>query len=333
MTSVFMALLFLIFAVGLPVLSLSTNAAQTESGNTPDSGIVSEWFLLNGRLSRHGVNTSTFGGSLVFSVKPNTEYYVRLFVGNTVESNPLYDSLGYAQFEFNPSDVSVPPISYSSDWEDVYIGTGTLAYATYHFWTGSDTNYVMLTLIQNGTDSQSVLSALSRMQHGSYGLGIYEPLADRSTAKLTSGFSTPTQLDLSLSGYGGVGDYHFTVDVIYNNGNVANLLTDVSSGDYNFYSTSFSALGDDDRVRVTISDRFTSITNDILPNQPETSVPDVSIISSPEVDISVIPDVSLSVASGFGDVFSSAFSSLPSAITALLIPCFILFFVGWWLRK
>ena len=310
--------------------SLSVDAAQTESGNTPDSGTISEWFLLNGRLSRHGVNTSTFGGSLVFSVKPNTEYYVRLFIGNMVDSDPLFDSLGYAEFEVNPSDASVPPILYSNDWGDVYLTTGTLAYATYHFWTGSDTNYVMLTLIQDGTDSQSVLSALSRMQHGSFGLGIYERLADRSTAKLTFGFSTPRQLDLSLSGYGGVGDYHFTVDVIYNNGYVENLLTDVSAGDYSF---ALPAFDNDDRVRVTISDRFTSITNDILPDQSDTSVPDVSIISSPEIDISEIPDVSLSLTSGFGDVFSSAFSSIPSAITALLIPCFILFFVGWWLRK
>lgn len=310
--------------------SLSVDAAQTASGNTPDAGTVSEWFLLNGRLSRHGVNTSTFGGSLVFSVKPNTEYYVRLFVGNTAESNPLYDSLGYAQFEANPSDASVPPISYSSDWGDVYITSGTLAYAKYHFWTGSDTNYVMLTLMQNGTDSQSVLSALNRMQHGSFGLGIYEPLSDRSTAKLAFGLSTPRQLDLSLSGFGGVGDYHFTVDVIYNNGYVENLSTDVSAGDYSF---SLPAFDNDDRVRVTISDRFTSITNDILPDQSDISVPDVSIISSPEIDISDIPDVSLSVTSGFGDVFSSAFSSIPSAITALLIPCFILFFVGWWLKR
>lgn len=314
----------------LSSLSLSVDAAQTASGNTPDAGTVSEWFLLNGRLSRHGVNTSTFGGSLVFSVKPNTEYYVRLFVGNTAESNPLYDSLGYAQFEANPSDVSVPPISYSNDWGDVYITTGTLSYATYHFWTGSDTNYVMLTLIQNGTDSQSVLSALNRMQRGSFGLGIYERLTDRSTAKLTFGLSTPRQLDLSLSAFGGVGDYHFTVDVIYNNGYVENLATDVSAGDYSF---SLPAFDDDDYIRITLSDRFTTITNDIAPDQSETSAPDVSIISSPEIDTSAIPDVTLSVSDDFAYVFSGAFSSLPSAITALLIPCFILFFIGWWLKK
>lgn len=325
-----MAILFLIFAAGLPALSLSVDAAQTASGNTPDAGVVSEWFLLDGRLSRHGVNTSTFGGSLVFSVKPSTEYYVRLFVGNTADSDPLYDSLGFAQFEANPTDSSVPPISYSSDWGDVNVTTGTLAYATYHFWTGSDTNYVMLTLIQNGVDSESVLSALSRMQHGSYGLGIYEPLSDRSTAKLTFGLATPRQLDLSLSGFGGVGDYHFTVDVVYNNGFVENLVTDVLAGNYIFSLPSFD---NDDSVFVTISDRFTSITHNIIVDQLETSVPDVSIISSPEVDISDIPDVSLSVTSGFGDVFSSAFSSIPSALTAFLIPCFILFFVGWWLRK
>lgn len=325
-----MVLLFLTFVRVLPSLSLPVDAVQTESGNTPDSGLVSEWFLLNGRLSRHGVNTSSYGGSLVFSVKPNTEYYVRLFVGNTADSDPLYDSLGYAQFEANPSDASVPPISYSSDWGDVYVTTGTLAYATYHFWTGSDTNYVMLTLIQNGVDSESVLSALSRMQHGSFGLGIYERLVDRSTAKLTFGFSTPRQLDLSLSGYGGIGDYHFTVDIDYNNGYVENLATEVSAGNYSF---ALPAFDDDDYISITIYDRFTSVTNYIVPDQRETSVPDVSIISSPEVDISNIPDVSLSVASGFGDVFSSAFSSIPSAITALLIPCFILFFVGWWLRK
>lgn len=310
--------------------SLSVDAAQTASGNTPDAGTVSEWFLLNGRLSRHGVNTSTFGGSLVFSVKPNTEYYVRLFVGNTAESNPLYDSLGYAQFEANPSDASVPPISYSNDWGDVYITTGTLAYATYHFWTGSDTNYVMLTLIQDGTDSQSVLSALSRMQHGSYGLGIYEPLSDRSTAKLTFGLSTPRQLDFSLSGFGGVGDYHFTVNINYNNGYVENLMTEVPAGDYSF---ALPAFDDDDYISITIYDRFTSVTNDIVLDQTETSVPDVSIISSPEVDLDYIPETSISVDNGVADIIVNSWSLIPSEITALLIPVVLFSLVGWWLHK
>lgn len=316
-----MVLLCLIFVGVLPT-SISADAAQTASGNTPDAGTISDTRVANNMVvdGKEYFN-DTKGSSVIYSVMPDTEYNIRARIPTSIR---LSSSVAYFS--------SYPSLgSRCSTYLTNYTRHGD--YIIYNFTTSSDTSFVILSFRFYGTyDDYDDIIDLTKSFSNDIGdtLGLYAPLSDRSTAKLAFGLSTPRQLDLSLSGFGGIGDYHFTVDVVYNNGIIENLATDVSAG---YYSFSLPAFDNDDRVRVTISDRFTSITNDILLDQSEISVPDVSIISSPEVDIDYIPETSISVDNGVANIIVDSLSVIPSEITALLIPVVLFSLIGWWLHK
>ena len=310
--SILSAFLISIFVVGLSASSLPVNAAQTDAGNIPASGTISDTFVYNSLVVQDR-GEPPYGGSVIYSVLPETEYYIRVRV-----PSPSPASLYLHYFETYPS-VGSNALSYFGN----YVRNGD--YITFHFTTVPNAHFVVLSF----RFSNSYSNILSFIESSSIGdsLGLYLPLSNRSSAELTFGFVNPREIRLTLAGFGGVGDYMFTVDVNYSDDNSENLLYQVPSGNYTLVVPAFD---DGDYLTITISDILTSITTQVVPVIPDVNV---NTIPSPNVDISAIPDTSISVDADVADIFADTLNILPSEITALLIPVVLFCLVGWWMHK
>ena len=181
-----MVLLSLIFVGVLSASSLSVDAVQTESGNTPDSGTISDTFIDDNRVVKGGRDVSFYGGSVIYPVLPNTEYYVRILFETYTGSSLVMDTTMYF-FNNYPSPGSVPNSS-----TDFFVLTGNAI--TYHFTTNSSTYFVMLPLWSSDM-GYSYADIRSLIESASIGdtLGLYTPLSNQSTMSINQSF------DLSFS--------------------------------------------------------------------------------------------------------------------------------------
>lgn len=304
----------MIFAVVLSNSSLSVDAAQTASGNTPDAGTVSDIRVYNGNVVS-GSNPP-MGGSVIYSVLPSTEYYIRAFVPS---SSHVFTYINF--FKSYPSLGSnfIPVESSESFRKGDFI--------FYHFTTSSSTYFVTLSFRFNDsvTNYDTVRSFIQSASIGNT-VGLYTPLSNQSKMELNTSFDISFLVNCSASG--GVGSYGFSIDVIDNSNNVTRLYTNVSTGEY---FISILSVDDDSVIRVTVSD---SLGNSSVKDFSIDSLPEfVKQLPPPEVDIDYIPETSISVNNGVADIIVDSLSVIPSEITALLIPVVLLSLIGWWLHK
>ena len=293
--------------------SLSVDAAQTASGNTPDAGTISDTRVSNSIVVSG--SDPPMGGSVIYSVSPNTEYYIRAYV-------PVSSSVfPYIHFFTSYPSLGSSASFYSNDF------SRDGSFITFHFTTSSNTSFVVLSFRFNKsvTDYDTIRSFIKSASIGS-ALGLYLPLSNESKMNLNDSFDV--SFSFSFSASGGVGQYLFTADFIDDQGNVENLYNNVSAGDYTMV---LPAAGDNDTVRVTVSDYLgnTSVKNfnvDLIQHI-------VQQLPPPEIDVSNIPDTSISVDNGVADIIIDSWNVLPSEITALLIPVVLFSLIGWWLHK
>lgn len=294
--------------------SLLVDAAQTASGNTPDAGTVSDIRVYNGNVVS-GSNPP-MGGSVIYSVLPNTEYYIRAFVPS---SSQVYTYINF--FKSYPSLGShfIPVESSESFRKGDFI--------FYHFTTSSSTYFVTLSFRFNDsvTNYETVRSFIQSASIGDT-VGLYTPLSNQSKMELNASFDISFLVTCSASG--GVGSYGFSIDVIDNSNNVTRLYTNVSTGEY---FISILSVDDDNVIRVTVSD---SLGNSSVKDFSIDSLPEfVKQLPPPDVDLGLFPKSSLPVDDGVADIIVDSWSVIPSEITALLIPVVLFSLIGWWLHK
>lgn len=294
-------------------MSLSTNAAQTESGNTPDSGTISDTRVSNGNVVSG--SEPPMGGSVIYSVLPSTEYYIRTLVP------PSSQVFSYINFFNSYPSLGSRSTFYSND------SSRDGNFVTFHFTTSSSTHFVVLSFRFNDsvTNYDTVRSFIQSASIGDT-LGLYTPLSNQSKIELNVSFDISFLVTCSASG--GVGSYEFSIDVINNSHNVTRLYSNVSSGEY---FISILSVDDNSVIRVTVSD---SLGNSSVKNFDIDSLPEfVKQLPPPQVDISYIPETSISVDNGVADIIVDSWSVIPSEITALLIPVVLFCLVGWWMHK
>lgn len=308
-----MALLFLIFVGVLSSSSLSVDAAQTGAGNIPASGTISDTLVRNSTVISG--TDSPYGGSVVYSVSSDTEYYLRLRVPSS--SNVSF----YIHFFNSYPSLGSRASFYSNDFDR----KGD--FVTFHFTTSSNTTFVVLSFRFLGSyDSYEPIHSF--IQSASIGntLGLYSPLFNQSTISMNSSFDI--SFLVTCAAVGGIGNYRFSIDVIDNSDNVTNLYSGVSSGDY---FISLLSVDDNSTIRVTVFD-YTN--NSSVKNFDIGSLPEfVQQLPPPEVNFDDFPEPSVTVDTGVAHIIADTFDVLPSEITALLIPVVLFCIVGWWLRK
>lgn len=296
--------------------SLSVDAAQTASGNTPDAGTFSNIRVYNGNVVSG--SDPPLGGSVIYSVLPSTEYYIRAFVPS---SSQVYTFINF--FKSYPSLGShFIPVESSESFRK-----GDFVF--FHFTTSSSTYFVTLTFRFNDsvTNYDTVRSFIHSASIGDT-VGLYTPLSNQSKIELNASFDISFLVTCSASG--GVGSYGFSIDVIDSSHNVTRLYTNVSPGEYFISLLSVDA---NSFIRITVSDSLgnSSVKNYLIDALPEF----VKQLPPPDVDLGLFPESepSLPFDAGTADIIANAFNVLPSQITVLFVPVVLFCLVGWWLHK